>query len=213
MSSKKAVIIIVIIGIICFGIGFFVAKTQKEKEPSTEVSSTITESVSQTEEVTSSETQSETTEESTTETTEEATTEAPAQSKTVNTDYFSVVTPESWDGKYSYNIRKYNSNGAYGLTFTHNASVDEGNGGLVFVIEVHPVSESYPEMMANSPMPFKHMGVISVEDSGDYDVIVTYPSDVQYSDNTEEGYLQLKNSVDSVLESLQVAEGAEYTAK
>lgn len=210
MSKKKFVIILVLIVLVCFGIGFFVAKSNAPQETTVpETSADVTETQSRTVESTS-EKQTETTEESTEETTEESTTEAPKQSEVINTDCFSVVTPEDWYGEYSYSIRGYNDNGAYGLRLSHKDSVDAGNGGLVCVIEVHPVDEAYPEMMANSPMPYDHIGVIDVPDDNKYDVIVTYPSDVQFSSETEEGYLQLKDSVASVLDSLQVVDGAEF---
>ena len=115
---------------------------------------------------------------------------------TVNTEYYSLQIPSSWDNDCFYEITDGESNN-YTLSFYDKASNIEIDGGWLFSIELLTQFEEY----TNYP-DYDLLGSIEVYRIGSYNVIVTYPTDVQCSERTLKKYTELENEIPSILESI-----------
>lgn len=141
-------------------------------------------------------------------TTTEITTEAKS-SETIHTDFYDITIPASWYGNYSHRVLTYGDDGSYSLYFRHDKSYAESCGGHLFTIELHPVESNYAEKLQQfSPTPFDYLGVLKVPQKGDFQVIVTYSSDVQYADDYENEYNSIRDTVDNALITIKGTGGA-----
>ena len=132
------------------------------------------------------------------------------KSQTIKTKYFTMDTPREWDGNFSYEIKEYKDVGSYIIYFQHDKSYEEDAGGHLFSVEVHPESEGYAaDLKEFSPSPFDFYGMLNVEGKGDYEVLVTYPSDVQYAKAYKSEYEGMVKSVKELLETIKPVSGAE----
>ncbi len=149
-----------------------------------------------------------TTKASTSATTIELTTESKS-SETIHTDFYNITIPASWYGNYSHRVLTYGDDGSYSLYFRHDKSYAESCGGHLFTIELHPVESNYAEKLQQfSPTPFDYLGVLKVPEKGDFQVIVTYSSDVQYADKYESEYNNIRDTVDNALITIKGTGGA-----
>lgn len=149
-----------------------------------------------------------TTKTSTSATTIELTTESKS-SETIHTDFYNITIPASWYGNYSHRVLTYGDDGSYSLYFRHDKSYAESCGGHLFTIELHPVESNYAEKLQQfSPTPFDYLGVLKVPEKGDFQVIVTYSSDVQYADKYESEYNNIRDTVDNALITIKGTGGA-----
>lgn len=147
----------------------------------------------------------------TTENITETETEPEAIAQVIETKYFSLTAPKEWDNKFSYEIRTIEETGAYIIDFQHDKSYEDDFGGLLFSVEVHNEDENYAaDMKEFSPAPFDFVGVLDVKDEGKFEVLVTYPSDKQYSSEYEDEYKSIVDDVDDLLDSMKTINGAEY---
>jgi hypothetical protein len=141
-------------------------------------------------------------------TTIEPTTESKS-SETIHTDFYDITIPASWYGNYSHRVLTYGDDGSYSLYFRHDKSYAESCGGHLFTIELHPVESNYAEKLQQfSPTPFDFLGVLKVPEKGDFQVIVTYSSDVQYADKYELEYNNIRDTVDNALITIKGTGGA-----
>lgn len=201
-KSKKLVIFIafILVSAICFTAGFSVGKIQEEDV--SEISTKSPEQIST--ETTAKYTPTRT---RTTASTEDEN----KSSETIETAYYNITIPASWYGNYSHRVLTYSADGSYSLYFRHDKSYAESSGGHLFTIELHTVESNYAEKLQQfSPTPFDYLGILSIPDKGDFQVIVTYSSDVQYADRYEEEYNNIRNTVDNALITIKGTNGARY---
>lgn len=114
----------------------------------------------------------------------------------IDTEYYTINIPGTWEEDCIYKIvdgEFYN----YSIYFYEKTSYEEDGGGFLFSIELFSENEDYTYFPS-----YDVLGSIEVYRIGCYNVIVTYPSDVQYSDKTEKKYNEMKKSVNSVIQSI-----------
>ncbi len=130
-------------------------------------------------------------------------------SETIHTDFYDITIPASWYGNYSHRVLTYGDDGSYSLYFRHDKSYAESCGGHLFTIELHAIESKYAERLQEfSPTPFDYLGILKVSDKGDFQVIVTYSSDVQYADAYESEYNIIRDTVDNALITIKGTGGA-----
>lgn len=115
---------------------------------------------------------------------------------TVDTEYYTISVPFSWKSDAHYEIVE-GEGSAYTLTFYDKASRDSGNGGELFSIVLLTEYEDYSEITHH-----KALGSLEISQIGSYNIVVTYPSEAQYSDQTAEKYNEMKGKVDQILDSI-----------
>lgn len=192
-----SIVSILIVSALCFSLAACGSEEQVEEESTT--ASTEVET-----------TKEETTKEKETKPSTTLETTKAKKSQTIKTRYFTMSTPRDWDGSFSYEIKEYNDVGSYIIYFQHDKSYEEDAGGHLFSVEVHPESEGYAaDLKEFSPSPFDFYGMLTVEGKGDYEVLVTYPSDVQYAKAYKSEYEGMVKSVKALLETIKPVSGAE----
>lgn len=202
MKKKNVIVIIafLLIASIGFGAGFFVgSKSKKSAESTTSVSTTNT--VESTQPITQAPI-------------------VPADvtltynqdgTRVILTDFYKMQIPDSWGETFSYKKMVYKTDGSYGLYFRHDKSYAENSGGHLFTIELHSVSLNYAaELEQYSPTPFDYIGTISVPGQDDYQVIVTYSSDCQFSEAYESEHDIIMDTLKDALNTIEGVNGATY---
>lgn len=125
--------------------------------------------------------------------------DSPKQKKTdvcIDTEYYSIAVPDSWYKECFYEVidgESYN----YTLCFYDKSSHDAGYGGLLFSIRLLTEFEDY----AVYP-DYEVLGSLEVYRIGSYNCIVTYPTDVQFSERTADNYAQMSAEIDEILNTL-----------
>lgn len=209
MNKKTFVFILVAVVIIGFVLGFAVAKNGGGEEETTlpliESPVELPEDTTLPEE---DETETETQTETETETTEESTTEKVLKSETISTDYFNLYTPAEWYGEYTCKTKKPNDDGSFILVFTHNDSMNAGVDGKVFELEV------YPQMEGDNPEDIpgaKLEGTLTVNGEK-FNVVSIHATDVRYTEDTADGYANIRDKADELISSLETKDGIEFEA-
>lgn len=116
--------------------------------------------------------------------------------KVIDTEYYTINVPISWDVDCFFEIAEgehYN----YTLSFYDKASHDEINGGWLFSINLPTEFEDYtfyPD--------YDVMGSLEVYRIGSYNIVVTYPTDVQFSENTAKKYNQMSAEIPKILKTI-----------
>ncbi len=112
----------------------------------------------------------------------------------VETDLYDLMIPSSWQSLVNIEKRdgEYND---YTLGFYHNASASAGVGGHLFSICMYP-DDSYKDLPA-----YKYMGRLVFKQAEPYEIVVIYPTDVQFTDATSSEYQLLKADIESVIQS------------
>ncbi len=129
----------------------------------------------------------------------------------IESKYFSLTMPKEWNDKVSYEIRTIEETGAYIIDFQHDKSYEDDFGGQLFLVEVHNEDENYAaDMKEFSPTPFDFLGVLDVDGEGEFEILITYPSDKQYSSDYEKEYKSIVDSVDELMETMKPIDGAEF---
>ena len=141
----------------------------------------------------------------------EKVTETEPEAQVIETKYFSLTIPKEWNDKVSYEIRTIEETGAYIIDFQHDKSYEDDFGGQLFSVEVHNEDENYAaDMKEFSPTPFDFLGVLDVDGEGEFEILITYPSDKQYSSDYEKEYKSIVDSVDELMETIKPIDGAEF---
>lgn len=124
--------------------------------------------------------------------------------KPVKTKYFTVYVPESWKRDCRYEI--YTEDDACAVSFYEKASYDAIGGGWLFSIDLIPESEDY------SYYPdYDVLGRLEVPSLGVYHIVVTYPTDVQFSEENAETYHEMFDAVPGILDTISFAEGCVFS--
>lgn len=117
------------------------------------------------------------------------------------TDYYTLTIPASWDGRYAYEQDGSN------LTFYELESYYDGWGGKLFGISLREDEE-----FLDFPGYYSIGALVELSDGGSaptflYYVVVSTPTDVQFSDDAAETYIEMSNNIDSILASLSAKGG------
>lgn len=133
--------------------------------------------------------------------TEESTiTTQPSSPMFIDTEYYTLSAPNSWNDDCFYEIAT-GENYNYTLSFYDKASHDAINGGWLFSINLFAEFEDY------SYYPdYAVLGSLEVYRIGSYNIVVTYPTDVPYSEETAEKYLEMCNDISEILDTISFKE-------
>ena len=140
----------------------------------------------------------ENTAETTTEIATEATTEETVpenRQDLIDTPYYSLTIPENWADHYAYSVFE-NGDGAYTLRICEKSSMEE-YGGKLFTILLIPETEDYTYYPSYNPL-----GSIETAEYGSFNVVVLYPTDVQFSMEAAELYMSMEQDIPDILNSI-----------
>ena len=121
------------------------------------------------------------------------------QGELLETDYFSIVTPDELDGLYDVSVTPTAVS-----VYEKNAHAD----GAGFVFNVAAYSD--PADYANNPH-YERGGMVTDLGNQSYDLVIEYPSDVQMDLDHREEYTKLAEAVPGIIETLQPAKNYKYT--
>ena len=134
-------------------------------------------------------------------TTQEETPTTEKTTTTINTEYFTVEVPKKWKGAYAYEVYPDSESYAYTINFYEIESRQEMDGGFLFGISLYDEDEDISYLPS-----YEEIGMLKVEEQT-YQVIVEYPTDVQFSDDTAKSYNQLCQDVDNIIQSIKAKDG------
>jgi len=123
----------------------------------------------------------------------------------VDTEYFTVSIPYEWDTDCFYETipgEHYN----YSLNFYEKQSHDEMSAGFLFAINLLTETEDYK----NYPS-YDILGSIEVYRIGSYNVVVTYPTDVQFNENTAQKYNSMTEQIPEILKTITMKEECTFS--
>ena len=123
----------------------------------------------------------------------------------IDTEYYTISIPSSWNEDCFYEIAD-GENYNYTLSFYDKASHEELNAGWLFSINLPTEFEDYsvyPE--------YDILGSIEVYRIGSYNIVVTYPTDVQYSEETAIKYNEMFKSVPNILKTISFSEECTFS--
>ena len=135
-------------------------------------------------------------------TAEDKTSEAPSQGITVEGFYYTVVLPADWQGRYT----KYDTEEgdcSYDV-FCHSASMTEEGGGHLFSICLISGAEDYTVFPS-----YDYLGILKTPD-GEFNMVVTYPTDVQFSEDTAAEYNDMADDINRIIKTVKAMGGAEF---
>lgn len=114
----------------------------------------------------------------------------------VDTEYYTLNIPLSWENDCFYEVTE-GENYNYTLRFYNKASLEKGYGGDLFSIRLLTEFEDY------SCYPdYDILGSLEVYRIGSYNIVVTYPTDVQFSDETAEKYREMSSFIPYILNTI-----------
>ena len=121
----------------------------------------------------------------------------------IDMEYFTVEVPESWNGLYEYKI--YEDDMGYSLIFYEKDSHASMEVGYLMSISLYLESEDYTYLPS-----YEELGKL---DTGDniYNVLVEYPSDVQFDEENASKYQKLSHTMESILETITAKDGYVYS--
>ena len=115
--------------------------------------------------------------------------------------YFTLTLPESWKDKY-YENEIENEYGYY-MEFIEKTSSDTQYGGWLFSIAI-------PDEATFDEPSYNYIGQINI-DGKEKTMIVVWPTDVQFSEETAEAYQLLAETSEDVITSVEPNEGITLT--
>lgn len=133
--------------------------------------------------------------------------EQEATTITVDTDYYTVEIPKAWETDGLWKVFEGESYD-YTLSFYEKQSHDELNAGFLFSIDLFTEFEDYTYYPS-----YEVLGSVEVYRIGGYNIIATYPTDVQFSEKTVKKYNKMASEIPQVLKSLKVKEECSFSAE
>lgn len=118
----------------------------------------------------------------------------------LETKYYTLTLPDKWKDLYDWEMRS-TSNNQYALNFYEKQSHEEIEGGFLFGITLYLEGEDYSYLPS-----YDVMGTLKVNNKN-YTVLVEYPTDVQFTEETSDAYHELSKDTDEILQSFQAKEG------
>lgn len=126
----------------------------------------------------------------------------------IETPYFTVTLPSHWDDDlYNTQIVSADKGTAYTINFNEKESYEEFEGGYLFGISLYDEGEDYSYLPS-----YEVLGVLKTNHET-FDVIVEYPTDVQFSEETSDEYRMLSKDIDDILLTIKAKDGYTYTKK
>lgn len=131
--------------------------------------------------------------------------DAQSDANIVDTKYYTISPPASWGEDYIYSLN-VSAAGAYSLSFYHAASNKAAVGGLLLNINLIDISEDY------SYYPdYELLGTLEVDVKDRYNIVVTYPTDVQFTEETARKYQEMFGDIPALLESVEFKDGCVFS--
>lgn len=125
----------------------------------------------------------------------------------IDTEYYTISAPNSWNDDCFYEVADGESHN-YTLSFYDKASHDAINGGWLFSIELLFEFEDY----SNYP-DYDVLGSLEVYRIGSYNIVDTYPTDVQYSEETVEKYNKISDEIPEILKTISFKDECTFSGK
>ncbi|MGN1182501.1 MAG: hypothetical protein ACI4SR_05785 [Faecalibacillus sp.] len=122
----------------------------------------------------------------------------------IDTNYFTIMIPEKWQDLYEYEIYPDSESHTYAIEFYEKTSRQEINGGYLFGISLYQENENLYDLPS-----FKLLGNLEV-DQDIYQVVVEYPTDVQYTEKAEKNYRNLAQDIDDILDTIQAKDNYSF---
>lgn len=130
-----------------------------------------------------------------------------AEDTIIDTEYFTISIPSYWESDCVYEIKEgdcYN----YTLSFYDRVSKENNYGGWLFSIELEPETEDYtiyPD--------YDVLGSLEVYRIGCYNIIVTYPTDVQCSEEDFGRYGLMEECIPGILKTISYKEECTFSSE
>lgn len=115
----------------------------------------------------------------------------------INTKFFSIMIPEKWHDLYEYEIYPDSGNQIYTIEFYEKTSRQDINGGYLFGISLYQENEDLYDLPS-----FELLGKLEVNQDV-YQVVVEYPTDVQYTEKATKTYRNLAQDIDDILSTIE----------
>lgn len=122
----------------------------------------------------------------------------------IDTEYYTITIPESWCEDCIYEVVNGDNNN-YSLSFCDKANYGE-SGGWLFSVVLLPEQDDYTYY----PL-YEVLGSIEVQDAGTFNVIVSYPTDVQFSDETAAQYREMYDAIPDILNTISFKENCTFS--
>lgn len=126
-----------------------------------------------------------------------------SNSTIISTDYFTVEVPESWEGLYEYQIFNEEVYG-YSLVLFEKESYHSMNAGHLMSISLYLDSEDYTYLPS-----YDYLGTLETGDKV-YNVLVEYPTDVQFEQEYADEYQYLSKDMDDIIKTIMPRNGSIY---
>ncbi|MBQ8572644.1 MAG: hypothetical protein IJ451_04180 [Ruminococcus sp.] len=122
----------------------------------------------------------------------------------VKTEFYTLSVPYDWYDKCSY--EEYtNEYVRHTLSFYHKDSKDAGVYGDLFHISLLNLDDDYTRY------PHEVLGSVSVYRIGQFNVVVRYPSDVRFTEETMLEYKKMREEVIDILNTIEFNEECEFS--
>ena len=123
----------------------------------------------------------------------------------IDTEYYTLSAPSSWKDDCFYEVADGENNN-YTLSLYDKLSYDATNGGWLFSVNLLTEFEDY------SIYPdYDILGSLEVYRIGSYNVVVTYPTDVQYSEETADKYREMNENISKILKTIKFKEECTFS--
>lgn len=117
---------------------------------------------------------------------------------TINTQYYTISVPKNWEGNFTYEL-DYQPQGGYFLGFYELKDHQDFGGGTIMTIGLYPTGEDY------SYLPdYQEFGALMTP-SGEYTVVILYPTDFQYTTANADVYEKMFDQIQDVLDTMKAA--------
>jgi hypothetical protein len=116
----------------------------------------------------------------------------------LKTKYYSIQLPEEWEETCMYEIQKNKYLHVYEIE-----SNDICDGGWLFSLEVYGPEEDF------TFLPSYELIAEFTDEDVKYSLVAIYPTDVQFSQETAEQYLEMSNQINNILETIELSDNVE----
>lgn len=125
-------------------------------------------------------------------------------STVIDTEYYTITIPESWCEDCIYEIIDGDNND-YSLCFCDKSNYEE-SGGWLFSVVLLSQQDDYTYYPS-----YEILGSIDVPGTGSFNVIVSYPTDVQFSNETAEKYCEMFDEIPDILKTISFKESCTFS--
>lgn len=109
--------------------------------------------------------------------------------------YFNITLPANWKDKYI--MKEYEDEYGYSMEFCEKTSNDIGYVGWLFSIEIWEGEIQQPN--------YEEIGKINIDEE-EYPMIIAYPTDVQFTEETSEAYNELGKDIETIIDTIDTRE-------